>query len=70
MARVRKCDRCGKYYEPKCGVTAAVGVTEFNMDNDQEYPEVYSDLCPECHDSFVAWMDEVGYKDVVEDDLK
>lgn len=70
MARVRKCDRCGKYYEPKTGVTAVVGVTEFNMDNDQEYPEVYSDLCPECHESFDAWMNLIGYEDVIDNEFE
>lgn len=70
MARVRKCDRCGKYYEPRAGVTAVVGVTEFNMDNDQEHPEVYCDLCPECHESFAAWMKAIGYEDVIEDEFE
>lgn len=69
MARVRKCDRCGKYYEPKGGVTAVIGVTEFNMDNDQEYPEIYSDLCPECNQSFGDWMKAIGYEDVIKDDI-
>lgn len=70
MARVRKCDRCGKYYEPKCGVTPVIGVTEFNMDNDQENSEEYFDLCPECDESFTAWLGGTGYEDVMDNEFE
>ena len=64
MARVRKCDRCGKYYEPQRGETAVIGMTTFNMDNEEVKVEEYKDLCPECDSSFFTWLHEIGYEDI------
>ena len=64
MARVRKCDRCGKYYEPLHGDTFAVGMTYFNMDNENVETEEFKDLCPECTESFTNWLNEIGYEDI------
>jgi hypothetical protein len=67
MARVRKCDRCGKYYEPKHDLTPVLGITSFNMDNEMVGNEDYKDLCPECKESFDTWLNEIGYNDIIDD---
>ena len=64
MSRVRKCDRCGKYYEPQYGETTVIGVTTFNLDNEEVSVEEYKDLCPECDASFLVWLNEIGYEDI------
>ena len=61
MARVRRCDRCGKYYEPYENRDNAIGTVTFNMDDEETVTEQYKDLCPECMDEFTNWYSDVVY---------
>ena len=61
MARVRRCDRCGKYYEPYQNENNAIGTVTFNMDDEEIGTEEYKDLCPDCMDEFTNWYSDVEY---------
>ena len=57
MARCRKCDRCGKYFDPKGGFTKNVGQTIYDMDNNDVVNATWYDLCPECAADFTKWFE-------------
>lgn len=62
MSRARKCDRCGTLYEPK-GIKLdsrgssfnAVQLIDIDLDN-KYFTRCIKDLCPECLESFKAWL--------------
>lgn len=60
MAFAKKCDRCGKLYEPynvKKNVERCNGILTLNID---EYRKYYDnklyDLCPECMETLHNWL--------------
>ena len=60
MALVKKCDRCGKFYEAYNTAKDSEninGIMTLNLDDQRKY---YShdplDLCPECKDAFEKWF--------------
>lgn len=63
MSLAKKCDRCGKFYEhypinnpPKeCNALEKVRLGKHGA---VEYRDSYIDLCQDCMDSFVKFMDE------------
>lgn len=61
MARVRRCDRCGKYYEPYMNKVNAIATGTFNMDNEEETTVQWMDLCPDCMEEFETYVKEIGY---------
>lgn len=67
MARVRRCDRCGKYYEPYENRDNAIGTVTFNMDDEEIVVEEYKDLCPECMNEFTDWYKTVEYPFIAKD---
>ena len=64
MARVRLCDRCGKYYPSYETSENAVGLAAFNIDNEQVGNATYYDLCPECLEEFRGWLFGPSYTDI------
>ena len=51
MALAKKCDRCGKFYDPK-----DVNICEANVNGLNLFGRVYFDLCPECLVSLAGWL--------------
>lgn len=64
MARVRRCDRCGKYYEPYEHENNTIGMSTFNMDEELVGMEEHKDLCPECMAEFNCWYLNVEYPEL------
>ena len=65
MARIRKCDRCNKTYEPYEGTFNSVGISEYDMDNQMHGISTDYDLCPTCAAEFKSWFETHGkYLDV------
>lgn len=62
MARIRKCDRCKKTYEPYEGDFNSIGTATYNMDNEQLDVTTDYDLCPACNAEFKAWFEAHGAK--------
>lgn len=63
MAYARKCDRCGKLYEPKsinfkksCRVNS-IRIAERGYDNSVASGQIF-DLCPDCLEGFKNWFNE------------
>ena len=60
MASAKKCDRCGKLYEPyntKNDAKHVNGIMTVNIDSYGEYYDHKPvDLCPKCKDSFEEWL--------------
>lgn len=61
MALAKKCDRCGKLYEPKNATIKKQqvnGLILMNRDatNNSWYNRVLVDLCPMCLGSFDCWL--------------
>ena len=66
MADAKKCDRCGKLFEPYLKLDgyknpqefAKLNVMHINMDKQRVNPNenVFVDLCNECHNSFSNWL--------------
>ena len=60
MAAAKKCDRCGKLYEPyntKNDSKNFNGIMTVNIDACGEYYDHNPmDLCPKCKDSFEEWL--------------
>lgn len=55
---IKKCDRCGKYYDREKNTTVTVGLNSTNSVVEllsYYYGENY-DLCEECAEEFKAWM--------------
>ena len=50
MSEARKCDRCGKFYEP---YSEKVHIHRYKYASLEWY-----DLCPECNAGFVKWMNK------------
>lgn len=72
MASVKKCDRCGKYFDrneiERIGINyphkvplARIAVQSVSCGHTDEY-----DLCDECWEKFFAWMDEWNVDEEVE----
>lgn len=56
MSDAKKCDRCGKFYEPYPD-----GQRVMNTDL---LPHVaYYDLCPDCNDDLIDWVNR--YREIV-----
>ena len=64
MARVRRCDRCGRYYEPYMHKPNAIATGTFNLDNEEETTVQWMDLCPSCMNFFEAYVKAVEYHDI------
>lgn len=67
MALARKCDRCGGFYNPEIrkanrGEFNAVKLINRDLTNDFYSIRVY-DLCPDCRDSFIEWLDDNNQKE-------
>ena len=68
MANAKKCDRCGKLFEPYLKFDEEdkdqqefikLLVMHANLDNKQNPSEnVYVDLCNECYESFSKWLEK------------
>ena len=66
MADAKKCDRCGKLFEPYLKLDgfknpkefAKLNVMHINIDKQRVNPDenVFIDLCNECHESFSKWL--------------
>lgn len=63
MADAKKCDRCGKLFEPYLVQSGFIDPRKFTelsvmeMDMDKVVNErEYFDLCDECHESFKNWL--------------
>lgn len=64
MATVKKCDRCGKYYEPcisrgyikKTKIPNAIKLVIENCDGYEEYDGIKYDLCPTCMESLEKFL--------------
>ena len=66
MADAKKCDRCGKLFEPYLKLDGFKNPKEFvklnvmhiNMDKQRVNPDknVFVDLCNECYESFLEWL--------------
>ena len=54
--RIRRCDRCGEVYD-SYNDHNTLGITEFNMNDEQIGGEDYTDLCPKCMTEFKTWLD-------------
>lgn len=55
----KKCDRCGKYYDIYTDKEIFNSLRRFNLkslDNCTPF-KPYIDLCKECRDEFIEWMD-------------
>lgn len=59
MGYAKKCDRCGKFYEPynvENDSENINGITTLNIDHKGCYfSHNVIDLCPDCKNSFEAW---------------
>lgn len=56
---VKKCDRCGKYYDPYGGIeynNKKVNVLRLARDGEQSV--MCKDLCPECMESLIKWLEQ------------
>lgn len=64
MAIAKKCDRCGKYYEPynfACDSEKINGVKTLNIDDNGKYfAQDTLDFCPECCEEFNIWLNRKG----------
>nr|DAQ07462.1 MAG TPA: Protein of unknown function (DUF983) [Caudoviricetes sp.] len=69
MALARKCDRCGILYEPekrkiKNNITFnSIELIERYLNNDY-IDVVFIDLCPNCLDSFIEWLENESVSDI------
>ena len=63
MANAKKCDRCGKFFEPYVTdlsgytVNGISAIRRFNSATSYD-TRITFDLCPECMDGFVKWLNE------------
>ena len=62
MAKARKCDRCGKLYEPKSvtikgisGKVNSIGLTDKDF-NEAYWTRDCLDLCPKCLEELSKWL--------------
>ena len=55
MSEAKKCDRCGKFYEPY--------PDRVNIHCYRSKVREWYDLCPGCNAGFVEWMN--AYRDVI-----
>lgn len=67
MALGRKCDRCGNFYNPNISRTNkgefnAVKLINRDLTNDFYSIRIY-DLCPDCCDSFIKWLNNENQKE-------
>lgn len=64
MAAARKCDRCGKLYEPynlKDDSKHINGIIFVNVDEQRKYYDHgIIDLCPDCSTEFINWFQNGG----------
>lgn len=61
MALAKKCDRCGKFYDPKdvniCGaIVNGLKLISRDEQNNKAVKRIYFDLCPECLVSLAGWL--------------
>ena len=68
MALARKCDRCGNFYNPYISRTIkgdfnALKLINCYLTNDFYSNRIY-DLCPDCLDSFIKWLNNENQKEV------
>lgn len=71
MARARKCDRCGKLYEPKSapikhfnsgGKSNGIHLVDKSLDN-KYFTVACIDLCPECLEDLSIWLNMKNNKE-------
>lgn len=60
--RIRKCDRCSETYTPYVESFNSVGISTFNIDDEEISTGQFFDLCPKCRDEFKAWLEAHGTK--------
>lgn len=60
--RIRKCDRCNEVYEPYEDTFNSVGISTFNIEDEEKGNGVYYDLCPKCQAELLAWLTAHGTK--------
>jgi hypothetical protein len=58
MSMARQCDRCGKLCKPKNFSTESYRYTV--VKDLHPYPAVNLDLCEDCQESLVEWLNEVS----------
>lgn len=67
MALGRKCDRCGAFYLPETNVINSEEFNAFMPFNRDLRNKLYSnriyDLCPDCLDSFIKWLNNDNQKE-------
>ena len=51
----KKCDRCGKLYEPET-IIEGYRLTRYSQFNSRYQKKI--DLCPECHESLKKWFEQ------------
>lgn len=60
MALARKCDRCGNFYNPNISRTNKGEFNALKLINRYLTDDFYSiriyDLCSDCLDSFIKWL--------------
>ena len=75
MSMAKKCDRCGKLYEPKQELSdkeLRKGAWRFNIiRDDHPYGETRIDLCDSCRDLFYFWFcNEKTSKMILEENIE
>lgn len=48
------CERCGRRYTPKAGVSATVGIGCQTMESKRSYRQ--HKICDQCYHDFIAWF--------------
>ena len=58
MSNAKRCDRCGKYYEPKITTGPGYSIYHYSIPLNTFGADVESfDLCPECAHQFTDWAE-------------
>ena len=57
MATMKKCDRCGAYYQPHGAVNILGGEYEDDEMSYWKYDFRTFDFCPTCMAEFIYWFD-------------
>ena len=60
MARALKCDRCGGFFD----YIKLLRRYQIHDTNEKNFTK-YIDLCPDCYDIFVGWLNDKGEQDLV-----
>ena len=67
MSLARKCDRCGSFYIPASRRSREDGFNAINLANrtlnDSTYSKGTYDLCPNCSNSLLDWLNDCNKKE-------